>query len=62
MNTSSTFAAKRMGMFARSISAIRLVFYSPIWSPDSKKIAYTAATQLWYVDVDKEGPAQSVGQ
>ncbi|HEY9283671.1 MAG TPA: PDZ domain-containing protein, partial [Pyrinomonadaceae bacterium] len=31
-------------------------FYSPTWSPDSKKIAYTdKRLNLWYVDVEKSG-------
>jgi len=29
-------------------------FYSPVWSPDSKKIAYSdKRVNLWYVDVEK---------
>ena len=29
-------------------------FYTPTWSPDSKKIAYTdKRLQLWYLDLDK---------
>jgi tricorn protease len=32
-------------------------FYSPLWSPDSKKIAYTdKRLNLWYVDIDKGTP------
>jgi tricorn protease len=32
-------------------------FYSPTWSPDSKKIAYTdKRLNLWYVDVEKATP------
>ncbi|MGC1364616.1 MAG: PDZ domain-containing protein [Candidatus Acidiferrum sp.] len=34
-------------------------FYSPIWSPDSKKIAYTdKRLNLWYVDVEKGAPVK----
>jgi tricorn protease len=34
-------------------------FYSPKWSPDSKKIAYTdKRLNLWYVDVDKGEPVK----
>jgi dipeptidyl aminopeptidase/acylaminoacyl peptidase len=29
-------------------------FYSPVWSPDSKRIAFTDKfLHLWYIDVDK---------
>jgi tricorn protease len=32
-------------------------FYTPTWSPDSKKIAYTdKRLQLWYVDLDNPAP------
>ncbi len=32
-------------------------FYTPAWSPDSKKIAYTdKRLQLWYVDLDNPTP------
>ncbi len=32
-------------------------FYSPIWSPDSKKISYTdKRLNLWYVDLEKKTP------
>jgi len=31
-------------------------YYSPKWSPDSKKIAYSdKRLNLWYVDVEKDG-------
>jgi tricorn protease len=34
-------------------------FYSPIWSPDSKKIAFTdKRLNLWYVDIEKTTPAK----
>lgn len=34
-------------------------FYSPVWSPDSKKIAYTdKRLNLWYVDVEKGKPVK----
>src|SRR5271154_6263873 len=34
-------------------------FYSPLWSPDSKKILYTdKRLNLWYVDVDKGTPVK----
>ena len=34
-------------------------FYSPTWSPDSKKIAYTdKRMNFWYVDVDKGAPVR----
>src|SRR6185369_2991806 len=34
-------------------------FYSPTWSPDSKKIAYTdKRLNLWYVDLDKRTPVK----
>ncbi|MGH9707858.1 MAG: protease, partial [Candidatus Acidiferrales bacterium] len=34
-------------------------FYSPHWSPDSKKIAYTdKRLNLWYVDLDKGTPVK----
>ena len=32
-------------------------FYTPTWSPDSKKIAYSdKRLQLWYVDLDNPAP------
>src|SRR5581483_9252242 len=32
-------------------------FYTPVWSPDSKKIAFTdKRLQLWYVDLDAAAP------
>src|SRR5439155_821402 len=34
-------------------------FYTPLWSPDSKKIAYTdKRLNLWYVDVDGRTPVK----
>ncbi len=34
-------------------------FYSPLWSPDSKKIAYTdKRLNLWYVDIEKGTPVK----
>ncbi len=34
-------------------------FYTPIWAPDSKKIAYTdKRLNLWYVDIDKGTPVK----
>jgi tricorn protease len=34
-------------------------FYGPLWSPDSKKIAYTdKRMNLWYVDVEKGSPVK----
>jgi tricorn protease len=34
-------------------------FYSPTWSPDSKKIAFTdKRLNLWYVDIDKGTPVK----
>ena len=34
-------------------------FYSPVWSPDSKKIVYSdKRLNLWYVDVDKGTPVK----
>jgi tricorn protease len=34
-------------------------FYSPRWSPDSKKIAYTdKRMNVWYVDVDRPAPVR----
>jgi tricorn protease len=34
-------------------------FYSPVWSPDSKKIAYTdKRLNLWYVDIEKGTPVK----
>ena len=34
-------------------------FYSPIWSPDSKKIAFTdKRLNIWYVDLDKGTPVK----
>lgn len=34
-------------------------FYSPTWSPDSKKIAYTdKRLNLWYVDIEKGSPVK----
>jgi tricorn protease len=36
-------------------------FYTPVWSPDSKKILYTdKRLNLWYVDVDKGVPVKIV--
>jgi tricorn protease len=36
-------------------------FYTPVWSPDSKKILYTdKRLNLWYVDVDKGAPVKIV--
>jgi len=36
-------------------------FYTPVWSPDSKKILYTdKRLNLWYVDVDKGTPVKIV--
>lgn len=35
-------------------------FYSPTWSPDSKKIAYTdKRLNLWFVDIDKGTPVKA---
>ncbi len=35
-------------------------FYSPVWSPDSKKIAlHDKRLNLWYVDVDKGTPVKA---
>ena len=44
----------------RSISAIRPRFTTrPIWSPDSKKIAYRdKRLNLWYVDIEKGTPVK----
>jgi tricorn protease len=34
-------------------------YYSPTWSPDSKKVAYTdKRLNLWYVDIDKGTPVK----
>ena len=34
-------------------------YYSPVWSPDSKKIAFSdKQLHLWYVDVDKRTPVK----
>jgi tricorn protease len=34
-------------------------YYSPLWSPDSKKIAFTdKRLNLWYVDIDKGTPVK----
>src|SRR2546423_2870287 len=34
-------------------------FYTPLWSPDSKKIAYTdKRLNLWYLDVDGGTPVK----
>lgn len=34
-------------------------FYSPIWSPDSKKIAFTdKRLNLWYLEIDKATPVK----
>jgi tricorn protease len=34
-------------------------FYTPIWAPDSKKVAYTdKRLNLWYVDIDKGTPVK----
>src|SRR5262249_45466783 len=34
-------------------------FYSPQWSPDSKKVAYTdKRLNLWYVDIEKGAPVK----
>ncbi len=34
-------------------------YYSPVWSPDSKKIAYTdKRLNLWFVDIDKPTPVK----
>ena len=34
-------------------------FYSPTWSPDSKKVAFTdKRLNLWYVDIDKGTPVK----
>jgi tricorn protease len=34
-------------------------FYSPVWSPDSKKIVYSdKRLNLWYVDIDKGTPVK----
>jgi tricorn protease len=37
-------------------------FYRPVWSPDSRKIAYTdKRLNLWWVDVEKGSPPVKVG-
>jgi tricorn protease len=34
-------------------------YYSPVWSPDSKKIAFSdKQLHLWYVDIDKRTPVK----
>ncbi len=34
-------------------------FYTPVWSPDSKKIVYTdKRLNLWYIDLDKGAPTK----
>ena len=34
-------------------------FYTPTWSPDSKKIAYSdKRLNLWYVDIEKGQPVK----
>src|SRR5262249_42082039 len=34
-------------------------YYSPVWSPDSKKIAYTdKRLNIWYLDLDKKTPVR----
>jgi tricorn protease len=34
-------------------------YYSPVWSPDSKKIAYTdKRLNVWYVDLEKKTPVR----
>ncbi len=34
-------------------------FYAPVWSPDSKKIAYTdKRLNLWYIDIEKGTPVK----
>ena len=34
-------------------------YYTPVWSPDSKKIAYTdKKLNVWYVDVEKKSPTK----
>jgi tricorn protease len=34
-------------------------FYSPVWSPDSRKVAFTdKRLNLWYVDIDKGTPVR----
>lgn len=34
-------------------------YYSPVWSPDSKKVAYTDKFyELWYVDIDHPSPVK----
>lgn len=38
-------------------------YYAPVWSPDSKRIAYSdRRLQLWYVDVEKGGPPVKVDE
>ncbi len=34
-------------------------YYSPVWSPDSKKIAYTdKRLNVWYIDLEKKNPVR----
>lgn len=41
----------------RKIKLAPSFYYSPVWSPDSKKIAFTdKRLNLWYVDIEKAQP------
>ena len=48
-----------MGEAKKIALGARRSIYSPVWSPDSKKIAYTdKRLNLWYVDVAKGTPVK----
>ena len=58
-NTSSPSAIRMASAAVRHINLGNppSFFYSPVWSPDSKKIAYTdKRLQLWYLDLDNPTP------